>query len=198
MVPILDALAPILKAWKLKSGDGERVIPPLRCDGEKIDKHTPGTYLRAALKQLKLERPGLGWYEATRHTFAAQWGMAGASIAKLKEILGHYSVVMTERYAHLRPDLFPASDLGTIRVDLSSAGAEGVPLRLKTGSSRRKAPAKGAEEKENGQSRPVSRVLSRRLVTSSAEADIPLGPALLRASSQLPRSTARHRTRPPL
>src|SRR5712692_801972 len=154
MVPIRDALAPILKAWKLKSGGAGRIIPPLRCDGEKIDKHTPGIYLRAALKQLGLTRAGLGWYEATRHTFASQWVMAGASIEKLKEILGHYSVVMTERYAHLRPDLFPASDLGTIRVDLSSAGAEVVQLRLKTGSSRRKAPAKGPEAKENGQSRP--------------------------------------------
>src|SRR6266849_5839139 len=154
MVPILDALAPILAAWKLKTGGEGLVIPPLRCDGEKIDKHTPGISLRAALKQLGLTRAGLGWYEATRHTFASQWVMAGASIEKLKEILGHYSVVMTERYAHLRPDLFPASDLGTIRVDLSSAGAEVVQLRLKTGSSRRKAPAKGPEAKENGQSRP--------------------------------------------
>ena len=67
---------------------------------------------------------------------------------------------MTERYAHLRPDLFPASDLGTIRVDLFAGGAEVVQPRLKTGSSRRKAPRKGAEEKKNGRSRPVSRVPS--------------------------------------
>jgi len=113
--------------------------------------------------------------------------MAGASIEKLKEILGHYSVVMTERYAHLRPDLFPASDLGTIRVDLFAGGAEVVQLRLKTGSSRRKAPRKGAEEKKNGRSRPVSRVLSPRPVARAGEADIPLGPALPRASSELTR-----------
>ncbi len=184
MVPILDALAPILAAWKLKTGGEGLVIPPLRCDGEKIDKSTPGIYLRAALKRLGLTRAGLGWYEATRHTFASQWVMAGASIEKLKEILGHYSVVMTERYAHLRPDLFPASDLGTIRVDLSSAGAEVVQLRLKTGSSRRKANRKGAEEENNGQSRPVSRVLSPRTLSSAGEADIPLGPALPQASSE--------------
>ena len=113
MVPILDALAPILAAWKLKTGGEGLVIPPMRRDGEKIDKHTPGIYLRAALKQLSLTREGLGWYEATRHTFASQWVLAGGSIGKLKEILGHYSVVMTERYTHLRPDLFPTSDLGT-------------------------------------------------------------------------------------
>src|SRR5712671_4005545 len=55
---------------------------------------------------------------------------------------------MTERYAHLRPDLFPASDLGTIRVDLFAGGAEVVQPRLKTGSSRRKAPRKGRGRKE--------------------------------------------------
>src|SRR5256885_15342555 len=56
--------------------------------------------------------------------------------------------------------------------------------------------ANPAEQKENGQSRPVSRVLSRRLVTSPAEADIPLGPALLPASSELPGSAAGRRIAP--
>jgi integrase len=67
--------------------------------------------LRPVLKALGLARPGLGWYEATRHTFASQWVLAGGSIEKLKEILGHYSVVMTERYAHLKPDLFSPKDM---------------------------------------------------------------------------------------
>src|SRR5207244_668792 len=53
-----------------------------------------------------------------------------------------------------------------------------------------------ASGKKNGQSRPVSRVLSRRVVASSAEADIPLGPALPPASSGLPGSTAGHRIAP--
>ena len=65
--------------------------------------------------------------------------------------------MMTERYAHLRPDLFPASDLGTIRVDLSAAGAEVVQPRLKTGSSRRKALLR-AQNKRKWSERPVSRV----------------------------------------
>src|SRR5205823_5998387 len=56
-----------------------RVIPPMRRDGKKIDKGTPGRYLRAALTQLGLERDGLGWYETTRHTFASQWVLAGNS-----------------------------------------------------------------------------------------------------------------------
>jgi integrase len=122
MVPLLDVLAPILKAWKLKSGGEGLIVPPLRIDGAKVDKHTPGNYLRAVLKKLHLEQDGLAWYEATRHTFASQWVMSGGSIEKLKEMLGHYSVVMTERYAHLRPELFTAADLATIKVDLAPAG----------------------------------------------------------------------------
>src|SRR6266849_2426046 len=89
-----------------------------------------------ALEKLELARPGLGWYEATRHTFASQWVLSGGSIEKLKEMLGHYSVVVTERYAHLRPDLFPASDLGTIELDLLARGPEHVEHRRKMGSRR--------------------------------------------------------------
>jgi site-specific recombinase XerC len=38
--------------------------------------------------------------------FASHWLLSGGSIEKLKEIPGHCSVVMTERYAHLRLDLW--------------------------------------------------------------------------------------------
>jgi integrase len=119
VVPIVDALLPVLKAWRLKTGGEGLVCPPLRCDGSKIDKGTRGEALRQVLQQLKLSRQGLGWYEATRHTFASQWVMAGRSLEELKEILGHYSVVVTERYAHLRPDLFAAGAHAALAVDLT-------------------------------------------------------------------------------
>lgn len=133
VVPILDRLLPVLADWKLRTGGEGRVIPPLRCDGRKIDKGTPGTYLRLALDELGLARDGLRWYQATRHTFASQWVMNGGSIEKLKEILGHYSVVITERYAHLRPDLFTARDLATIDVSLSAGDASVGALALENG-----------------------------------------------------------------
>jgi integrase len=125
VVPILDPLLPILTAWKLKTGgEGDaRVVPPMRVDGKKLSKQSRGKYLQATLKKLGLDRPGLGWYEATRHTFASHWVISGGSIEKLKEMLGHYSVVVTERYAHLRPDLFSLGDLGTINLTLGTTPA---------------------------------------------------------------------------
>lgn len=123
MVPILDGLHPVLAAWKLKTGGEGLVVPPLRSDGGRVGKGTPGKYLARTLARLNLARPNLGWYEATRHTFASQWVLNGGAIEKLKEVLGHYSVVVTERYTHLRPDLFAQRDLGTIPIDLNPSGA---------------------------------------------------------------------------
>ena len=38
-----------------------------------------------------------------RHTFASHWMMNGGDLYVLKDILGHKSVAMTQRYAHLSP-----------------------------------------------------------------------------------------------
>ena len=119
IVPILDALHPILEEWKRRSGGAGCVIPPLRRDGRKVDKHTPGAL---PARSLEGARPRATRPRVVRgHTphVAGQWVMAGVSIEKPKEILGHYSVVVTERYACLRPDLFPVRDLGTIAVDMA-------------------------------------------------------------------------------
>ena len=44
-----------------------------------------------------------------RHTFASRFIMAGGSVTTLKEILGHKSLTMTLRYAHLSPEHTAAS-----------------------------------------------------------------------------------------
>jgi hypothetical protein len=98
-----------------------------------------------------LAREGLGWYEATRHTFASQWVLRGGSIEKLKELLGHYSVVVTERYAHLRTDLFTAADHAILS-----------PVRPADGQQPDVAASKTAQNMKKDRSRPVSRVLSPR------------------------------------
>ena len=77
-------------------------------------------YLRDALEKLELQKEGLGWYQATRHTFASQFVLAGGSLETLRRILGHSTVLVTERYAHLQPDHFAEADLGRMTVDFSA------------------------------------------------------------------------------
>lgn len=117
IVPIQDALHPLLAAWKLRSKGEGRVVPTMRSDGEFLDGHTIRAHLKKALEKLKL--PRLTWYESTRHTFASQWVLAGNSIEKLREIMGHSTVQVTERYAHLKPELFGAADRATLKVSLA-------------------------------------------------------------------------------
>ena len=59
--------------------------------------------------------------------------MAGRSIEKLSKVLGHYSIVMTENYAHLRPDLFVDEERAALRLDLSGGAAEPLELGPRTG-----------------------------------------------------------------
>jgi integrase len=142
VVPILAPLLPILTAWKLKTGGTGIVIPSMRRDGKRIGyRHTPGKFLAATLAKLNLAKPGLGWYQAGRHTFASQWVIGGGSIETLRVMMGHYSVQMTERYAHLRPDLIGERDLGAIKLDLAPGAAAPVELGARTVPGRRKAAA---------------------------------------------------------
>jgi integrase len=85
-----------------------------------LGEHRMTASIKKACKKLKL--PELTFYEAGRHTFASQWVLNGGSIEKLREILGHSTVQVTERYAHLKPELFQEADL--LRAD--------VPLNIAT------------------------------------------------------------------
>jgi integrase len=117
IVPIQDALYPLLASWHLRSGGKGTVVPPMRSDGEYLDDHTLRSHLKAALIKLKL--PAITWYQATRHTFASQWVLADQPIEKLREIMGHSTVQVTERYAHLNPDSFTDKNRGAIKVSLA-------------------------------------------------------------------------------
>lgn len=124
IVPIQDALYPLLAEWRLRSKGEGRVVPPMRSDGEFLDDHTLRRHLKDVVENLKL--PKLTWYQATRHTFASHWILAGQGIETLREIMGHSSVQVTERYAHLRPDLFGPAHRGALKVSLARGGAVGT------------------------------------------------------------------------
>ncbi len=54
--------------------------------------------------------------------------MGGESIERLRDILGNSSVVATDRYSHLRPDLLRASSYDAVKVDLPRPAGDVVSL----------------------------------------------------------------------
>ncbi|MBX3217126.1 MAG: site-specific integrase [Labilithrix sp.] len=111
-VPILDALLPTLRAWRLRcSGklvfpnrDGRMLLPSSRIFQEVLHR----VLKRAGFP--KRERRGASRsyivFHDLRHTFASHWMMHGGDLFKLQKILGHKTVAMTMRYAHLAPHAF--------------------------------------------------------------------------------------------
>jgi hypothetical protein len=54
-------------------------------------------------------------FHSLRHTFASHWVMRSGDIFKVQRILGHQSIAMTQRYAHLAPDAFPSRATSCVR-----------------------------------------------------------------------------------
>jgi len=116
-VPLLDILLPLLRDWRLRCPG--RLLFPNRDGGmhqpsARIFQEVLHRVLDAAGFE-KIDRKGKKRHYVVfhdlRHTFASHWVMKGGDIFKLQKILGHKSIVMTMRYAHLAPAAF-AGDLG--------------------------------------------------------------------------------------
>lgn len=137
IVPLQAPLVPILREWRLRMGGDGLLFRPSKNGGGRpgraptfVQIHTLHKVLAKALVASKL--PRLTWYQATRHTFASQWVLAGGSIVRLQKIMGHSSVDVTERYAHLQPDTFREAEYLMLAVDLARPEGHVVPLS-KTG-----------------------------------------------------------------
>ena len=101
-VPILDPLLPLLREWKLRCHSSELVFPNLHgkmhVSNARITKDT----FQRCLKLADLERIR---FHDLRHTFASHWMLQGGDLYRLQKILGHKSMAMTLRYAHLAPSI---------------------------------------------------------------------------------------------
>ena len=91
---------------KLKEGTPSELIFKAR-GGGKIQGVSKSYY--ESVKELgfndgvtdRLQRAG---FHTLRHTYASWLAMQGTPILEIKELLGHATLAMTERYAHLIPD----------------------------------------------------------------------------------------------
>lgn len=102
-VPILDTLLPFLRELALHRGGNVLVFPGAK--GKARSK--PG--VRVPFKQAAARAglpPKLRFHDL-RHTFASHWVLDGGDIFRLSKILGHSSVVITQKtYAHLVPEMW--------------------------------------------------------------------------------------------
>jgi integrase len=71
-------------------------------DGRMFRRNETYAPLARAIKRAGL-RP-FGWH-TLRHTFASHLVMRGVALKAVQELLGHATILMTQRYAHLAPDV---------------------------------------------------------------------------------------------
>jgi integrase len=111
-VPILDPLLPVLKAWRLQCKN-EFVFPnqagkmQIKC-AKMFDEIFHRVLEYAGFPKIEINGKLRNYirFHDLRHTFASHWVMKGGDIFKLQKILGHKSITMTLRYAHLAPNAF--------------------------------------------------------------------------------------------
>jgi site-specific recombinase XerD len=92
-----DAVAALRKLHKL-TGEKEFVSPEAN-DG--LMKRAGRRWLTVAAAEANVK--DFKWHDL-RHTFASRLAMSGVDIRTIQELLGHKSIVMTMKYAHLSSD----------------------------------------------------------------------------------------------
>ncbi|PKY10979.1 integrase [Acidithiobacillus marinus] len=92
--PVLDMLKERAKVRRIDTG---LLFPSKVNPKQPVDLRTPW---ENALKAAGIE--GFHWHDL-RHTFASMAAMNGASLPELAALLGHKTLAMVQRYAHLSP-----------------------------------------------------------------------------------------------
>lgn len=119
----------VLSFWKTKSGK-PRHIPVSDQLFSLLKNHKKASFNRLfsssyaafteALERTGIELPRGQRTHVLRHTFASHFVMKGGNLLELQKILGHSTIEMTMRYAHLAPGhLESAKMLNPLAVDTS-------------------------------------------------------------------------------
>ena len=125
-VPILDPLLTVLKEWRLQN-PLPYVFPNELGGMNRSSARILQEILHRVLERAKFPKGYITFHDL-RHTFASHWMMRSGDIFRLQKILGHKSPQMTQRYAHLCPDVF-AEDYGRL-VDLVPHTSEGQVVQF--------------------------------------------------------------------
>lgn len=92
--PVLE---PLKERAKIRRIDSDLVFPSHANPRQPVSLRNPW---ETALKAAGIE--GFHWHDL-RHTFASEAAMSGASLPELAALLGHKTLSMVQRYAHLSP-----------------------------------------------------------------------------------------------
>lgn len=96
-IPINENLQYVLSKWRSTQSDGQGLVFP-NADGKPFDNIFKSW--KSLLKSAGIEKFR---FHDLRHNFASQLVMKGVDLYTVKELLGHSTITVTERYAHLAP-----------------------------------------------------------------------------------------------
>ena len=72
---------------------------------------SPGSFAKAARRLTGMERFHV---HQMRHTFACQWVDRGGNLGALQQVLGHVSIVTTQRYARVSEEVMMREARGSV------------------------------------------------------------------------------------
>jgi integrase len=96
-VPLNSEAVTVLKKWKAQGTSSDWVFPSPKTGHRMQDLKKSWTFLL-----VKADIEGFRFHDL-RHDFASRLVMAGIDLYRVKDLLGHSTIEMTERYSHLAP-----------------------------------------------------------------------------------------------